>query len=391
MASSSRPFESQTVSRLVAGYRNLRHGAKTMFRQGRLALLWGVQVAVFPAYVALQGVRTGYRRLQRQHPWQVLKGILSGKPVQAIPVTADTPLRALLSAIQPQPAAQGGRLRPVNYHGAFLRQSHTGRVLTNGGWHLVPVKSPIRGIASDLATGQLVLVTGDNTVFKDLTEDQQGRLESAITLLMAEYASQHKQTQIDRQLQQPGLPLPTAQSNQWFVVRWLNQAMRWMQTGSLAAVTNLFGEAQQHQSLPTDVKLSPLLLSSRAQSHHLLNHERYWMQPREISTSPVTMQDTRLQGRTPYRSEEQHPVLVLKPQSNQSLGNLSGQLDAKGLSTLPENEIVEFSWAPDIKTIDAQISQVTYVDRWLGQLLRWIDGALLWLEQTAKRLWQRRR
>jgi len=391
MASSSRPFESQTVSRLVAGYRNLQHGAKTLFRQGRLALLWGVQVTVFPAYVAFQGIRTGYRRLQRRHPWQTLKSILTGKPVQAIPMTTDTPIRALLSAIQPQPAANGGWLRPVNYNGAFLRQSQAGGVLTNGGWHLVPVKAPIRGIASDLSTGQLVLVTVENTVFKDLTEDQQHRLEAAIALLMAEYASRHKQNRIDRRLQQPGLPLPKAQPNQWFVVRWLHQGMRWMQTGSLAAVTNLFGEAEQGHSLPMDVKLRPLLSQSSDQLDHLFNNESYWMQPRGFSTSPGAMKEALPQGMTPYRSEKQHPVLVLKPQSNQSLGHLSDQLDANGLSNLPENEIAEFSWSPDIKTIDAQISQVTYVDRWLGQLLRWIDGALLWLERTAKHLWQRLR
>ena len=50
-------------------------------------------------------------------------------------MTADTPIRALLSAIQPQIAPQGGWLRPVNYHGSFLRQAHAGGVLTNGGWH----------------------------------------------------------------------------------------------------------------------------------------------------------------------------------------------------------------------------------------------------------------
>ena len=200
----------------MAGYRNLQHSAKTLFLKGRLALLWGVQVAVFPAYVAFQSIRTGYRRLQSQHPLQRLKGLLTGKPAQTIPMTADTPIRALLSAIQPQIAPQGGWLRPVNYHGSFLRQAHAGGVLTNGGWHLVPVKEPIRGIASDLATRKLVLVTVGNSIFEGLTADQQGRLESAIALLLAEYASQVKQHQLDTQRQQAGLPLPKAEPNQWF-------------------------------------------------------------------------------------------------------------------------------------------------------------------------------
>jgi len=389
MASSSRPFESQTVSRLMAGYRNLQHSAKTLFFKGRLALLWGVQVAVFPAYVAFQSIRTGYRRLQSQHPLQRLKGLLTGKPAQTIPMTADTPIRALLSAIQPQIAPQGGWLRPVNYHGSFLRQAHAGGVLTNGGWHLVPVKEPIRGIASDLATRKLVLVTVGNSIFEGLTADQQGRLESAIALLLAEYASQVKQHQLDTQRQQAGLPLPKAEPNQWFVVRWLHQGMRWMQTGGLAAVTNLFGEAQQRQRLQT-LKHSRQLVFSQAtgQPSGSSAEAPAWMQPKAFLPSDVMVA-------APFHAvgpanilPEQSLEAELELRQNQYFGSQSMQTQRNDLSDSSEGERAELYWPTEIEAIEAQVSNAAYIDHWFVQLLRWIDTVLLWLEQTARRLWQ---
>jgi hypothetical protein len=369
----------------MAGYRNLQHGAKALLRKGRLALLWGVQVAVFPAYVAFQGMRTGYRRLQSKHPWQALKGLLTGSPVQEIPVTADTPIRALLSAIQPQVAPKGGWLRSVNYHGAFLRQSHAGGVLTNGGWHLVPVKEPIRGIASDLATRKLVLITVGNIVFEGLTEDQQGRLECAIALLLAEYAFQVKQHQLGCQRQQPGLPLPKAEPNQWFVVRWLHQGMRWMQTGSLAAVTNLFGEAQQRH-----LKYSRRLVPSQAtnQPSGLSAEAPAWMQPKAFLPSDVMVAASFHAGGPANSLTEQTPEAELELKQNQYFEGQSIQTQRNDLSISSAEDRTELYWPTEIETIEARVSNAAYIDHWFVQLLRWIDTVLLWLEQTARRLWQ---
>ena len=63
MASSSRPLRSQTLSQLLSGYRQLSYRAQRWLRQGSAALIWGVQVALYPAYVGLQTLRTASRRL----------------------------------------------------------------------------------------------------------------------------------------------------------------------------------------------------------------------------------------------------------------------------------------------------------------------------------------
>ncbi|PSR12128.1 hypothetical protein C8255_27020, partial [filamentous cyanobacterium CCP3] len=168
MATSSRPFQSRTVARLVTGYRQMARGAGHWLRQGRTAAVWGLQVAVYPLYVAVQGLRMGYRQLRAAHPWQPLWAKVNGSHTPEL-VEADTPICALLSIIQPPvvqaPTRQPMGLSLVNRSGRWLRQSRAGAVLTPGQWHLLPLQAPIRGVASDLVTRQVVLVTVDNDIF----------------------------------------------------------------------------------------------------------------------------------------------------------------------------------------------------------------------------------
>ena len=244
MASSSRPFQSQTISRLMAGYRQLTQGAERLLRQGQTALLWGVQVVAFPLYVALQSVRSAARTLEATKPWQQVMTLLTGEKPQLPQLTADAPIRALLSITQPLVVCQSGSLRQVDRHGELLRQSRAESVMVNGQWQLVPLQTPVCGVASDLASRQLVLVTTNNLIFHGLTDLQREQLHRAITLLMAEYAGWCRRQWHQKHLQSPGLPLPQAEANQWLPVRWLNRSLAWMQASPLAQVTNLFGEAE---------------------------------------------------------------------------------------------------------------------------------------------------
>lgn len=245
MASSSRSFQSQTVSRLLAGYRQVAHGAERLLRHGRTALLWGVQVVAFPLYVAFQGVRSAARTLQATKPWQRAVALLTGETPQPLVLTPDSPIRALLSLTQPLAARQSEwGLRPVDRHGELLRQSRAESVMINGQWQLVPLQTPVCGVASDLASRQLVLVTTNNIIFNGLTDLQRDQLQRAITLLMAEYAGWCRRQWHQHQLQSPGLPLPQVAETQGLPVRWFNQILGWMQCSPLAQVTNLFGEAE---------------------------------------------------------------------------------------------------------------------------------------------------
>ncbi|MEB3290578.1 MAG: hypothetical protein VKI82_11730 [Leptolyngbya sp.] len=244
MASSSRPFQSQTLSRVLAGYRQLAHGAERWLRQTETALLWGVQVIAFPLYVAFQGLRSAARTLQATKPWRPMIALITGAPAQPWGLTSDAPIQALLAMIHPPAVSQPEGVHPGERPRALLRHSRAEGLMVGGAWQMVPLTTQVCGVASDLATRNLVIVTTNNVIFNNLTDRQRHQLQRAMTLLMAEYAGWCRRQWHDRQLQSPGLPLPQASENQWFPVRWINQALAWMQVSPLAQVTNLFGEAQ---------------------------------------------------------------------------------------------------------------------------------------------------
>lgn len=382
MASSSRPFQSQTVSRLVAGYRQLAQGAARILRQGRTALAWGMQVAVYPVYVAFQSIRTGYRRLLATDPWPQLRRLWTGALPPLRLVSTDTPIRSLLAIIQPPEATRQNGLRPVDRQGQFLRQSRAGRVLTNGQWHLLPLTTAVRGIASDLATRQLVLVTADNGLFADLTADQQDRLQRAIMLLLAEYAGVCRRYWLDVQRRSPGLPLPRAENSQWFPFRWLLGGMRWMQTGSLAIATNLFGEASQwqrwRQARPQPA-LSPGLdlpaiaapLGHGSAPNLALPATGDWLRGQQgsMGVGPLARASAGLEPITVTQAETEaiQPSPSAQPLTNRAGSHLAGSVG---------------------DVLEAKVTLVNYVDHPLAQLLRWLDQILHSAETWLAQLWQ---
>jgi hypothetical protein len=234
-----------------------------------------------------------------------------------------------------------------------------------------------------LETRKLVLVTVENRVFEELTEDQQSRLERAIALLLAEYAAILKQRQWERNLTQPSLPLPRAEPTQWPIVRWFYRGMRWMQTGSLAAVTNLFGEAEQRDRLHL-LEGQPHFLRTSTPTKPAqwpVLEQPDWLKP--IAFVPEGTDVTGLQIRM-TKSQVDNFV----DEASDSLETANSAVDPKGLSLDSFTaEMVDSSWLPEIAIVEARVSEVNYIDNWFIQLLRWIDQGLCWLEQGAKRLW----
>lgn len=422
MATSSRSFQSQTVGRLVAGYRQVAHSAGQWLRQGRTAAVWGLQVAVYPLYAAVQGLRMGTRRLQAKRPWRPVWARLTGALPSEL-VAADTPIRALLSVIQP-PVVHSQIVRPdglqlVNVHGPWLKQSKAGAVLTPGQWHLVPLSEPIRGIASDLASRQLVLVTVDNEVFADLTDDQQQRLQRALVLMLAEYARVHRRHSLNSQLRQPGLPLPQTNPVVLPPMRWLPAALRWLQTSPLAAATNLFGEASQ-QAMTVAITLhrrttSRAIVAQRPQAHAATT----------VPEAIASQYPPQLHGQSALKSlpgtasvaqaaelavARAGAVSVVPRGSNSSdletqLGQ-DGAIDQRpGSANAPDNHSpvspVTADRSPSSTTItgtnpyqldsqsalEVQVTQINYVDPPLVTVLRGLDWVLYVLETWLRMAW----
>ncbi len=445
MASSSRSFQSQTVSRLLAGYRQMAHGAERLLRQGKTALLWGVQVIAFPLYVAFQGVRSAARTLEATKPWRQVMALLTGEKPQPPRLTADSPIRALLSITQPLAVRQAGYLRQVDRHGELLRQSRAESVMVNGQWQLVPLQTPVCGVASDLASRQLVLVTTNNLIFNGLTDLQQEQLQRAITLLMAEYAGWCRRQWHQRQLQSPGLSLPQAEENQWLPVRWFNQALAWMQVSPLAQVTNLFGEAEAVLQLDPpsgnggtagwwnrslagaswagawqSARLEASASGSASGHHSALAVNSYtaipvpygvsaWNPSREshrfgqpegealvvAGSSSVATQSWTTRGVVTYIAADGTVVMA----------DSAGATDLAPTAAWDEGDSHQFAtgWGrtvggrmdfrglPGNDAIEAQVALVNYVDHPLVVVLRWLDALLhqaeIWLQRVWRWLW----
>ncbi|MBE9140630.1 hypothetical protein IQ254_26090 [Nodosilinea sp. LEGE 07088] len=404
MATSSRPFQSRTIASLRAGYRQMFHNAERWLHQGRTAVVWGIQVALYPLYAAVQGLRLGYRQLRAGQSWRQTWARLSGSSQPEL-VAADTPIRALLSVIQPPTVtaadSRPGGLRLVNIYGSWLKQSQAGAVLTPEQWHLVPIEAPVRGIASDLANRQLVLVTTDNGIFAGLTAHQQGRLHQAIALMMAEYGRGCRQYSLNQHLQQPWLPLPRANSTLLLPLRWLPQALRWMQTSPLAAATNVFGEASQqaaiqslsrwHSSLPGKGEI-PHADHQRPLESTSLPSDRALM----AGQSQSFYADASIEQTVAWAAQD---ALAMSPRPSTAVGSWQdgGQPQAIASHAAPPSpaRIDEVAHRPQIEppgALEAQVTQVDYIDSPLVALLRGLDWLMYGVETRLRRVlaWLRR-
>jgi hypothetical protein len=332
--------------------------------------------------------------LQATQPWQKVIAWLTGQSPQALPSSVDTPIRALLSIIQPQAVRRPGKLRFVDRHGQFLRQSRAESVLTNGQWHRLPLQGSVRGVASELNTRQLVLVTADNSIFDQLTADQQARLHRAIVLLLAEYAAMGWRQRRQQQLQSPSLPLPAAESTQWWPVQWLHQLMGWMQTSPLAMTTNLFGEA----CVKPTVQMTPIDLSTPltpatggfGQSHWadngwILTQKRQGIiQARAYSTSAFPKPQ-------PAAVEVNNPEITIQAGSSVTAAKATA---SKGIGELQEQQSSSMAVGPSSQalpsadTIEAQVTLVNYLDHPLVLVLRWLDACIYAAETWLRRVWQ---
>ncbi|WP_017299581.1 hypothetical protein [Nodosilinea nodulosa] len=414
MASSSRPFQSQTVARLLAGYRQVAHGTGQWLRRGRTAVVWGLQVAVYPLYAAVQGMRMAHRQLRAARPWQPLWARLNGTRPPEL-VEADTPIRALLSIIQPPPVQtpgeQSGGLRRVRGYGQWLRQSRATAVLTPGQWHLIPLQAPIRGLASDLATQQLVLVTVDNGIFAGLSADQQRRLHQAIVLMLAEYGRLRHRHTLNHTLQQPWLPLPEPNPTVLPPLRWLPAALRWLQTSPLAAATSLFGEARQQRQAEAiarrqvsgadlavpEGRVPPGSAAPAASQGYgsppIYGRPDFKTLPATTSVADAVALIVATPGAVAVAERARSPLELHGPTAGLTVGEHTAvgpaiaPRSAEPLTRLAADPISEGHQLPPPAALEVQVTQVNYIDAPLVAVLRGLDWVLYQIETWLRGFW----
>lgn len=245
----------------------LRDQSAQTWRQLKIAAVWGVQILLYPIYVGFQTSRLTGKQL-RQTVRQTLprlraaqQTLQQGKAENALSSAADRPVRQTLKAIASLEVLADDHnllLLPAEADSdierelaLYVHQHPEKAVPVVAG--SVPVAADvaavrIQGVASLLTTRSLVLVTTRNQLLDILSPEQQAQLTRRMIL---ESANHWRRQRLLRQPSQSTpilvsnyLPLPKQQKHALLPIQLFQQAMAWMQRGSVAVSVNLFQESR---------------------------------------------------------------------------------------------------------------------------------------------------
>ncbi|MEO1094584.1 MAG: hypothetical protein AAFX01_06750 [Cyanobacteria bacterium J06638_28] len=419
MASPSRPFQSQVMTHAVRLYHRLTATGTQWLRACQSTTLLWTQVALYPAYVALQTTRVTLRKARSiTAQWRDRLGLNPSSQQLGcqLPLTSDWAIQQILAAVLPVQAAMSVGLAnkadpkpvllnrgqiwplwPANASGesslkplimAGLRElcrivqvdrfipafSNTPNRSLQGmpDWALKvspeqrPVGMRIQGLASALENRALVLVGTDNQIVDGLSVAQQAAIASFITQLMAAYGSWQRRQQRLRRLQAEPLPLPVVSSHAWWPVRIVMWLMAWVQTGTVAKTMNLFQEAGSNYRLPAP---SLPLLSGQP-----------WDSARRLRPQSLTQFITVLESQLAHRRWVQQCLHALQDLQTRLTSGDESREDRAPTITFPL-ELLSACKTPDL--IGPFRSGY-----WHGAQQLWLQSRLPWLSIPTGRLVQ---
>ncbi|WP_299406603.1 hypothetical protein [Acaryochloris sp. IP29b_bin.148] len=272
-----RRYQSRLFNLILQQSRELTEQWQRNLRQAKVTTLWGMQMGLYPIYLLFQVSRFTQQVLgQGDIQGQRLLRAVADPSQDSLGRQADGPLRNVLEAIQietvvsdeleqeetvdpgasePQFSVQIAGVshrRPsirVRYQKWLQRWAEQNPLHNQATRWLGITSEPvltIQGLACDLASNAIVLVTPSNDALDVLTSSQQRELQK---LMVWELANYRRQQRLSRNLRifNKGnlrqLPIPKARSQMLPPVKVFRRAMAWMQTGPMAAQVNLFQEA----------------------------------------------------------------------------------------------------------------------------------------------------
>ncbi len=271
------PYQSRLLNLLVPQYRRLVEKGERAIRQMKVAVSWAAQVVIYPVYLLLQTTRLAFGQLG-----QAVKAQLPQLREEAPDV--DRPIQEVLLAVLPE---EGELVLTPDVVGL---QSPKPNVPQH--WDLIvnntPLVSPkqqekadrlpeatprpadprggykgqvIRGVATELTSKNLILVTADNQELDIFTQQQQKELQQLIIWQLAKYRRHLRQLATSKR--PPTWGKLAASKTTLLPIRLLGQVMAWEQKGTVAREIDLFGESSlvhqpirelAHDSDSVDVK-----------------------------------------------------------------------------------------------------------------------------------------
>ncbi|HEY9736085.1 MAG TPA: hypothetical protein V6D06_07375 [Trichocoleus sp.] len=402
MASSSRPFQSQTATRLLSAYRAWSHKTQEVLKRARVGVVWGAQVALYPVYVLFQTGRILYRQVAAVDPVGSLTRLL--KPFSRMPQNEPSRVDdARLTAAEPPPVERLLLWLQMPTHStldaALLGLPHDCVDLASSSFGQKPPllrvqeleKLTIEGIATNLEHRTLVLVTRGNTVLDVLSEAEQAALGRAILWLIAD--QNYAQWRQRQRLAASKLPLLSPSRRAWWPVQLFQHLMRWMSTGPVAATTNLFGEsswayrAHVRQRLGNQSLLrSSLQRQAAAEVQALTSESSSYQQPESqrqlvgVGTSSWPISRSEMAELEPEQVAQSSLQSQVPSQTSRAF---QGELQKQASAAASAGAVL-----PEAGWIEAKATVVSYVDHPLVLVLRWIDQGLLWLESLAQQGWK---
>ncbi|MBD1808079.1 hypothetical protein H6F98_21865 [Microcoleus sp. FACHB-SPT15] len=226
-------------------------------RQLKVTAVWGAQIVLYPLYLAVQSGLSAGRQLSSaaQAGFPQIKALTQSQPKQETPPAADTPIQRVLCEVNTLFESEPDELLASSP--SFLsvtstqelaktdKQPTTENEQLTAAIAAQPLSGEcgmIQGVATQLETRTLVLVTVQNQIFDILTPQQQQKLASRISWEVADLlrqwrlaiASKSHTPQRLANLDQPRVFLP---------VRLFWNLMAWVQSSPVAIAANVFQEA----------------------------------------------------------------------------------------------------------------------------------------------------
>jgi hypothetical protein len=249
---SSSPYKSKLFNFLNRQTIRVKEEVKRTIRQAKVAASWGVQVVMYPIYLIFQSTRYTSHRFQQtvRETWKRLQPTTEPQH----PPETDRPIQELIEVIEQFQLDQAlfGIIPSITVSDqSIVPYEETPQAIALRGGKL-GYRGAI-GVASDLKSRKLVLVTSNYKILDILTPEQQKKLMQRIVWEIAVYKHRWRLWALQGRKFSPKIA-PRNKNKVLPPVRWFWETMAWLQTSEVAIAIDLF---QESSLIPTIVTENP--------------------------------------------------------------------------------------------------------------------------------------
>jgi len=348
-AASTGPYQSRIFNFVHQQSRRVSKNIGSAFRHLQVATSWSIQVLLYPIYLLFQSTESAGKLHSSGQKSQPQLPTENTATEQKTPPKADQAIQQVLRLVNAplQPVASS---KPLNFLASLASRR----------FDFFPI---VQGIATQLSTRTLVLITAQNETLDILTPQQQQKLQQQIIGEVANYWSQRRLADSNKLIQ------PSS------AITFLDRTVTHLESLSEAAIALSF----DHR-----LKIQALIWAAI---------DYFFGKRGSSKLEPTTPQQLVGMPGVPPTILSEPATQPIRPQlfSNDidswlTLSDLFGS--PKTEDDLSRKEARSKKLAPAPEWIETQATTMGYVKHPLEQLLEWLDYAVLWLEELLVRVVQ---